>query len=73
MPKLPAISPKKLIRILERIGFSVGRSRGSHIIMLHKDGRRAVVPMHGKDIPSGTLMAILKDLNLSKEDFARLL
>ena len=73
MPKLPVISAKKLIRILEGIGFYRGRSRGSHLIMINADGRRTVVPMHGRDIPSGTLLAILKDLNLSKEDLARLL
>jgi len=73
MPKLPIVTAKKLVKVLEKIGFRNSRSRGSHIIMVHLDGRRAVVPMHGKDIPNGTLLAILKDVGLSKEDLVGLI
>ncbi|MDP3956703.1 MAG: type II toxin-antitoxin system HicA family toxin [bacterium] len=61
------------MRVLKRLGFYSSRSRGSHVIMVHKDGRRTMVPMHGRDIPSGTLSAILKDMGISKEEFAKLL
>ncbi|MBI1833411.1 MAG: type II toxin-antitoxin system HicA family toxin [Candidatus Andersenbacteria bacterium] len=74
MPKLPVISSKRLISVLEKMGFRRGRSRGSHLMMIHRDGRRTVVPTHGRDMPKGTLFAILKDLNISsKEDLASLL
>ena len=46
---------------------------GSHRVMKHADGRRTTVPMHGKDIPKGTLLAILRDIEITKEDFVKLL
>jgi len=73
MPKLRVVTAKKLVKALEKIGFYQGRSKGSHLIMMHGDGRRTVIPMHGKDIPTGTLIAILKDLVISKEELSELL
>lgn len=71
MPKLPVIKASELISALEQAGFSIHRqSRGSHIMMTHSDGRMTIVPNHkGRDVPNGTLMAILRDIGLSKEDF----
>lgn len=72
---MPIVKSKELIRALERLGFSRHhKSRGSHIVMAHSDGRRVVVPVHsGKDLPKGTLFGIIKDLNISKEDFIKIL
>jgi predicted RNA binding protein YcfA (HicA-like mRNA interferase family) len=67
MPKLPVVSPKKLVSALKRLGFYVLRQRGSHLILVHVDGRMAVIPMHGSDIPPGTLRGILSDMDLSVE------
>ena len=37
--------------------------------MKHQDGRRAVISIHpGKDIPKGTLKAILKDIEVSVDE-----
>lgn len=38
-------------------------------MMAYPDGRKTIVPMHSKDIPSGTLFAILKDIKISKDEF----
>jgi predicted RNA binding protein YcfA (HicA-like mRNA interferase family) len=46
---------------------------GSHLVLKHSDGRRTTVPVHSKDIPKGTLLAIIKDAKISKEDFLELL
>lgn len=73
MPKLPAVSPKKLIRVLLKLGFFHSHGRGSHLVFAHPDGRRAVVAMHGKDLPKGTLSGILKDLQISKTELIELL
>ncbi|MEK7147164.1 MAG: type II toxin-antitoxin system HicA family toxin [Patescibacteria group bacterium] len=75
MLKLPVVKSKELIRALERLGFYRHRkSRGSHLVMTHFDGRRIIVPVHyGKDIPKGTLQGIIKDLNIRREDFFSLL
>lgn len=75
MAKLPLISAKELIRILEKIDFKVVRQRGSHLFLNHKDGRTTVIPNHpGEKIDRGLLNKILKkDIQISREDFEKLL
>jgi predicted RNA binding protein YcfA (HicA-like mRNA interferase family) len=41
--------------------------------MKHVNGKRATTPVHGKDIPKGTLLAILRDIEMTKEEFVALL
>lgn len=60
------LKPKDLIKILLKEGFILVRQKGSHAIFKHSDSRMAVVPIHNRDIPNGTLGAILKDIGLSK-------
>jgi predicted RNA binding protein YcfA (HicA-like mRNA interferase family) len=69
MPKLPIVKSNDLVRALERLGFFKHRQRSSsHLIMVHVDGRRTVIPMHsGKDVPKGTLKAILRDTEITTE------
>ena len=72
MPKLPVIKAKDLIKILNKIGFLEHRQKGSHLILKHNDGRRVIVAIHtSKDIPVGTLKAILKDMKLSVDDLSK--
>ena len=67
MPKTPVLTPKGLIQILIRNGFVLDRVKGSHHIYLNPDSkRRAVVPMHKKDLPGGTLLSILKQPGIDK-------
>lgn len=61
---MKVITPKQLIKILESHGFEFQRSKGSHYLFRHPDGRRAVVPFHNKDLKTGTLKAILKQAKL---------
>ncbi len=69
MSKSPAITPKELIKLLERKGFAFDRSKGSHQIYYHKEKRmRVVIPMHNKDLPTGTLHAILKQAGIGKNE-----
>ncbi|RAI91634.1 type II toxin-antitoxin system HicA family toxin [Algoriphagus yeomjeoni] len=44
------ITPKELIKILESLGFEFQRSKGSHQVFKHQDGRRTVVPLHTKEL-----------------------
>jgi len=67
--KLPSFTPQKLIRLLERNGFVIDRVKGSHHIYYHPEARRRVtVPFHKKDLPKGTLLEILKQAGISKEE-----
>jgi predicted RNA binding protein YcfA (HicA-like mRNA interferase family) len=74
MPTLPVLKPNEVVRALERAGFEVVRQRGSHVRLKHADGRTTTVPMHkGTDIDRGLLRHILRDADLSTEDFLKLL
>ena len=69
MSNIPSMTPKDIVRILQQKGFLLDRSRGSHQIWLHPVSRkRAVVPMHNKDLPTGTLYAILKQAGIEKDE-----
>jgi len=70
MSKLPRISGKKLVSILNDFDFQVIRIKGSHYFLRHKDGRSTVVPIHSnEDLGPGIISKILKDCELQKEDF----
>ena len=72
MPKLPSIKPKELIKIFEKLGYIVDRQKGSHVILYHYSIRkRLTIPMHTKDVPSGTLVAIVKQSGLTKGEFLK--
>jgi predicted RNA binding protein YcfA (HicA-like mRNA interferase family) len=71
--KLPNISGKECIKALEKIGFYQKRRESSHII-LRRDSPLAqiVVPDH-QELAKGTLRAIIRDADLSVEEFVSLL
>ncbi len=65
-----------VIRALERAGFEVVRSAGSHHRLVHKTDRRraTTVPVHkGRDLPGPMLRAIIKQAGLTTEEFVDLL
>ena len=68
------ITARLLIRALQRDGFVLQRTRGSHRIYRHSDGRRFVVAYHrlGDTFPIGTLRAIIADAGWVEEDLRRL-
>jgi predicted RNA binding protein YcfA (HicA-like mRNA interferase family) len=67
MPKLPSISGAEVVRALERLGFTIARQRGSHIVM-RRGSSGCVVPNH-KEIKVGTLAGILKQADVSADEF----
>ena len=66
--KLPLLSGLKFCKILKKIGFNEIRQKGSHRYMQHPDGRTTVVPMH-KEIGRGLLIRILKEAEITREEF----
>jgi len=74
MPKLPSLTPQKIINVLEKKGFILDRIKGSHHIYYHPETkRRVVVPLHKRDLPKGTMLEILKQAGISKEELKNLL
>ncbi len=73
MPKLPSISGKDTIKALYKVGFEFRRQVGSHIILKReKDGKRVAIPNHD-ELPKGTLRAIIRQCDLTIEEFIKLL
>lgn len=73
--KLPVISGKEFIKLLEKFGFSVIRINGSHHRMKHSDGRITTVPVHKNDpLPKGLLRKILReDIKLNIDELKKFL
>ena len=68
-PKIPRLTPKKMIKILERKGFEMVKSKGSHRYYYNKVLDIMVcIPFHVKDFPIGTLHNIIRQTGLEIED-----
>ena len=69
MPKLPSLTPQKVIKILESRGFILDRVKGSHYVYFNPETKRiAIIPFHNREIPKGTLIEILKQAGINRED-----
>jgi predicted RNA binding protein YcfA (HicA-like mRNA interferase family) len=76
MTQLPALTGRDVVRALQKAGFVVIRTSGSHHRLRHPGdpGRIATVPVHaGKTLKRGTLHGIIKQAGLSVEEFVALL
>lgn len=72
--KLPVVSGKQMVSLLESLGFIVIRIKGSHHRMKHPDGRVTTIPVHKNEpLPKGLLRKILReDVIISIEEFDKL-
>jgi len=74
MTRLPRLTGDDLIKALKSAGFADVRIRGSHHFLRHVDGRVTVVPVHsGETIGPGLLSKILRDCELSRDEFLAML
>ncbi|MGI8420021.1 MAG: type II toxin-antitoxin system HicA family toxin [Candidatus Levyibacteriota bacterium] len=74
MSSLSPIKARLLIKILTKLGFSQIRQKGSHVFFAHADGRNTVIPVHpSKQVGKGLLRSILNDINLSPEEFKKMI
>ncbi len=74
MSKLPIISGVEVVKALKKVGYEIDHQTGSHMILrnINQPHRRLTVPNH-KTIAKGTLLAIIKQAGLSREEFFELL
>jgi predicted RNA binding protein YcfA (HicA-like mRNA interferase family) len=73
--KFTNLKPKDVIRALERAGFYIHETHGSHVQLKHttKPGR-VTVPCHSRfDIPKHIVRSIIRQAGLSNAQFAELL
>ena len=72
--KPPTLPPRKVLKALYKIGFVERNQTGSHLTLIHhKKSLRVTVPIHNRDIPQGTLRAIIKQAGMTVEEFLKLL
>ena len=71
MSRLGSYRGEQVVKTFQRAGWSIVRVRSSHVI-LEKEGFLATlsVPVHkGKNVKRGTLRDLIKDAELSVEEF----
>ena len=74
MTKLPVVPFRNLAKIAESLGFVRVRRKGSHVVFRRTDGRVTVIPDHGSaDIQRPLIRQILRDMELSVDDYLKLL
>ena len=76
MPKLPQVSGKVVVKVLQKVGFQKVSQKGSHIKLqrLMANYTRTVIVLDHKIIREGTLRnGILKPISLSVDEFLKLL
>jgi predicted RNA binding protein YcfA (HicA-like mRNA interferase family) len=73
--KLPQVKGNRLVKALQKKGWYIDRSRGSHTIMRNDDkpNTKIVIPIHTSPIKPGTLSNILKKAEISREELEGLL
>jgi predicted RNA binding protein YcfA (HicA-like mRNA interferase family) len=75
MPKQPVVSGQEAVTAFEKIGYRVVRRKGSHIRLRDDDNekhRPLTVPDH-KTLKTGLLRRLIRDADLTVEEFERLL
>jgi predicted RNA binding protein YcfA (HicA-like mRNA interferase family) len=75
LSKLPVVSGRETVKALGKIGFTVVGRKGSHLRLKRQRGKEVlivIVPMHD-ELARGTLKSILRQANLTVDDFLRLL
>jgi predicted RNA binding protein YcfA (HicA-like mRNA interferase family) len=71
--KLPRLSGKDVIKVLQDFKFEIANRDGSHIIMVNKQQRhpiRVTVPAHG-ELKQGTLSHIVNESGIGRELFLK--
>jgi predicted RNA binding protein YcfA (HicA-like mRNA interferase family) len=73
-PALPVVKARACLHALERAGFYIHHSTGSHARLFHRVlGLRVTIPLHNRDLPQPVLKSILRQADLTVEEFIALL
>lgn len=72
--KLPRVTADEVTKALGKLGFSLSRQSGSHMIYKNAQGKRVTIPYHkGEVLHPKALKSIIKDAELSLDEFVKLL
>ena len=74
MSKLSPLKPEQVIRKLRKLGYEGPVPGGKHVRMVNlTTGKIIPIPMHkGKDVSVGLIRAILREINMTPEEWIRL-
>jgi predicted RNA binding protein YcfA (HicA-like mRNA interferase family) len=71
-PRLPMFKARDVERVLRKLGFNLIDQKGSHAMWEHPDGRFTTVPRHGgEDIGRGLLRQMLREVEISPDEFIK--
>ena len=73
MSKLPVVSGAECVKALKQLGFVVTRQRGSHIILVREEPKTSLTIPDHKELDRGTLRAIIRQADLTVDEFVELL
>jgi predicted RNA binding protein YcfA (HicA-like mRNA interferase family) len=74
MTRIPIVDFRKMEKVLLYLGFAPVRQKGSHVFYRHPDGRTTTIPNHpGKDLARPLIREILREIELSPEEFKEIL
>jgi len=74
MSSLPTLSANEIVKALVRKGFEVKRQSGSHIILVRQNPlpkRTVVIPSYS-EIAKGTLLSIIRQTGINRDDFFKM-
>ena len=71
-PRLPHLTSREVVQLVETRGFQFDRQKGSHAVYRHPDGRRVTIPMHAsRTLGVGLLLQILHDADINPDHLRR--
>ena len=72
---MKSFKPRQIIKVLEKKDFKLVRQKGSHVIMKKKtsEGEIATVVPNHKEVDRGTLLEIIRQAKLTRDEFMNLL
>lgn len=75
MSRLPQVTAQQMLAVLERAGFEIRRSKGSHFYLVHRGDptRRTTVAIHNGDLSMRDMRDILKQARPARDAFLKLL
>jgi predicted RNA binding protein YcfA (HicA-like mRNA interferase family) len=67
--ELHPVKARKILKALVKLGFIGRHSKGSHVLLKHRDGRSTTVPVHPSEEIDRTLFRkIASDVMISPEE-----
>ena len=69
--KYPILPPKKIIKVMKRLGFHKISQKGSYAKFINQNtGKIFIIPMH-YEVARGTLRSILEQADIELEEFLK--